>query len=207
MIMKKIFLLLLLMSLVSCVNVSGTFSAYQDLTFVDKDDEIHIVKDRYKAKLKLKSKKKFTLFVKGPKEKGGSKIVFTIPEDEDFPTRNGEIYLTAAEVEQPYNVHGVVDTDTRYEPPRNSTESCTITEKRKVCRWINGKKECYWEEISYPGQREVTYHYEEETRSFILELANPESPSETVGRFSGYKFDRDLVYDYKGPCRRVYIQR
>lgn len=172
-----------------------------------------------KAKIKFNSKKKVTLELKeGKKIKT---IEMKLPKGTKFPEHYGQLNLSAEEINQPFDLYAVVDTDIQKSETHFSHESCSYKVKERVCERVQVgevckerkrgrnagkvvcrpkmKRVCQNKWVTHYGQQEVEYHYTYTTTTVDVDLLRPQS-DHRYGQFSGSETDTDKVYEYKGRC-------
>ena len=105
--MKFLILLGLSMTIfASCDKLQGTMNLDQDLHLVKRNKPYIIPAGEYKASMKINSRKKATFKLEGADK---YKVKVQLPA-RDFPTRNGDFHISSSEIDQPYDLHGRVNT-------------------------------------------------------------------------------------------------
>ena len=139
---------------------------------------------------------KFKLFIDGRKEYH----TFRFPKGTKLPERNGEIFLTAAQVKQPYDVYATVNTARRESEVRRHWESCYYQRPYTVCTVDrNGRRRCYTEYESHHGRREVEYIDVYTDRLYELDLLT-QGTRTAMAKFNGSHSETDRRYIYQGQC-------
>lgn len=196
--MKSIFLLTAILSLTSCVNLKGVLTTHQTMSFKTKKKTIHVSQGAHKATIKFKSKKKLQLVLTKGRNK---KINFTIPGNVTIPRSNGEIFLTAAQTGQSYDLHGEIDTEYRSGPSQVSVESCSITRRVKECvRNDQGQRECRMIERTIEGRKRTRYHMDYQDKDLFVTFNVPNSAA-IAAKFHGTQHTSNKVIERVGPCR------
>ncbi len=196
--MKKL-LALALMSLLfaSCENIDGKFEAHNTLELRDGNSTDTIRPGKYEAVIKLrKSKVKLKL----TDDSGSDTYNFNLPKNVDLPTTNGSFSLTSAQVEQPYDVSGKIETDITMGTLRRERESCQYQEPYTVCYPTgNGGRTCHTEYRTRYGFRDVEYRIRTQDQRISFNLLRP-ATSGIEGRFTGREVTAERVYQYTGRC-------
>lgn len=190
--MKKLILLSLVLTMASCNNVKGTFTALVDLNFKGGTT---VTAGEHKAELKIR-KRSLTLEFSEDK-----KVKFVVPKNTDLPDRNGELTLTSGQVKQPFDVQGKVATEVTDGDSRRDYESCTYREPYQVCYVDDrGRRKCYTEYRDVRGYRNVQYFVRTEDKSLVVSLYTP-GTNILSASFNGRDLRRFRVYEYEGICR------
>lgn len=190
------------MAMSSCkLTLTGKLEAFDSLSFNPKKKKhgpILADAGTYSATLSFKSKKKIYLKFKDGKKK---KVLFRIPKGKKLPRTSGAFTLLSSESGQPYDLEGEIDTSFSSGPQTTSTESCSETYYRRVCRRNEeGKRECYREAYTEYGTRQVTGHYEY-TEKALSSILKDKNSGAVVGQFNGTHHDSTFSVDYYGGCR------
>jgi len=229
--MKNVMSLLALSFLTaSCVNLSGNLNVSETLTAKKRGGflnlqlkTVKIQPGNYSSNLKVNSERSFTLKLRAEKE-GDADILIPIKSETSFnlPT-TGLVEIKGADVSQPFDIKGSIETVVTSSDQIRTTESCTYTlpEQRceKVCTEIpttppvprEGERKpvnkaldcrivCQTVQVSYNGNRFVEYHNLYTARSLkanILEL----NSDKVLATFSGNGNEADRINDYVGECR------
>ena len=181
----------------SCVNLKGQLETFQEMTLKGKKGETTISVGEHKAKLRLRSKKKMTLTLTDGDNK---KFDFKIPEGTKLPQDSGTITLSAGQTGQPYDLEGIVETQTSVGPTRNESEHCTITRRVRRCRTNrDGQRVCREEVITLNGRRMIQYHIETQNKGLVLHFYKQDQS--TMGRFDGTEKTSRKIITRTGPCR------
>ena len=198
--MKKLVSLIILPFLfVACDDLDGTFEAFQNLEFKDrKNNTVTVSEGSYEAKIKFNSKKKMTLQL--DRESGETKIEFRIPKDIEFG-ENETVSLTAAQVNQNYDVDVTDENSVSVSGLQQGSESCNYRVPRRVCRRRpNGQMTCWTEWINVWGRRYVSYRVEVKTGLKTIEILSPGEPV-ALGEFIAPYEKSKTLYESVGPCR------
>ena len=153
-----------------------------------------ITAGEYEAEIKIKSKKKIDLYlmVNGNKERAR----FLVPEGRRIPTDNGTISLNAAEVKQPFDLHGTVTTDVTRGDRRYDRESCSYQQPYTICDPMGGCRTHYRTVFGY---RQVEFIPVTKDRVVSVELRTP-GTSEDLGVFNGRDVRVERDYLFYGNC-------
>ncbi|OUR99832.1 hypothetical protein A9Q84_02045 [Halobacteriovorax marinus] len=192
---SSILVLLLSLVFVSCETIDGSLETFSDINLKGKRGKVTTLNEGvYSAKIKLKSKRKMKLVI------GDDSFIFAIPRGTKFPTENGEIKLSSADVKQAYDVFGSIKTDVEHGSVRRDRESCSWDEPYTVCeRNSDGEVTCRTEYRTRYGWKEVRYHIDIIDKRLSVELLAPGSDS-IEGKFYGQERYAHKVYNYEGRC-------
>lgn len=183
--MKKMMLLMSVLLLsVSCVELNGTLQVNQPFNvkvksgFLNlKRKTITVAQGSYRAELTAKSKKNVTLELKG-----GSLGDISIPLKSDDSLNipfDGQIYIEGSKIEQPFNISGVIHTEVDHYGYTNEIVRCDLQRIERKCDKVckqDGSKEpkcdvvCRDVTVTFPGSKEVSYHYMRTDRQATLEF-------------------------------------
>ena len=211
---------------VSCMEVDGTLDVRQDMTFKNvkiesnsRKQNMTVPAGRYQAQLEFDSKDKVTLEIKDfYKNRTDIDIEFEIPKGSGIPQDNGTFFLTAAEVDQPYDVSGEVDTDITRSTQRRDQEQCTYTDYERRCQRVcqnicrtrpDGRRVCRQRcenrcrnvRVTRWGWRDIDYHVRTENKDYEVEILQP-GTNTTAALFVGNYRKSQTIVDYRGMCRR-----
>lgn len=207
--MKKLALTLVLMlGAVGCMNFEGTFKADEKLklvhtTMFGNEKTKTLQPGTYKTSFGFSSEDKMKLTFERPGEDLDVKIKF--PSNSDFPRRNGNIFLSASETGQRYDIQGRINTEYSQSRRYNERERCSWTEyrtdRRTHCdRHGNCRQICNQVPYTRYGYQRVEYRYEYTDRELHLELVKPRS-KQSVADYNGTDRDAQKVYLFQGMCR------
>ena len=192
----KYLLLLSLILLTSCETLTGNFSAYEEILLKDSKGESVKIRDGVylDSKLKLKSKRKLKLIV------DGTTFTFKIPRGTKIPTENGIIDLSSAEVKQPYDILGSINTEVEHGQVQRDSETCEWQEPYTVCRDdSNGRQICRTEYRTRYGHRDIQFHYDLISKDLTVSLSHP-GTNDMTARFEGHQRYYQRVVEYEGRC-------
>ncbi len=191
--MKNISLLIVALFLVSCETINGNFTATESLSLKKGSSSVSIPAGNYKASLRVTTKKvKLDIG-------DGNKYKFRIDPDA-IPRRNGSVFFSAAEVEQPYDVNTTVRSTVSETDSRSGSESCSYQQPYTVCYPDNrGRTRCHTEYRTVYGYRQVQYRVRTTDKSLLIHLQSP-GTEVSVASFEGRDVDRQRVYEYVGNC-------
>ncbi len=205
--MRAILLTLTLLSITSCINFRGTFTANENLklihTTVFGNDKVrNVPAGSYATRFKFTSEDK----VKFTFENGDNDIEVKVklPENRTFPREKGEINLPASQTGQRYDIKGFIDTRYSRSDVRRERESCSYTVYRRECRTTcdrrgNCRQICDRVPVTRYGYQEVEYRYRYTDRDLKLEMTVPGSDA-IVGSYRGDDRDVQKDYVYRGRC-------
>jgi hypothetical protein len=187
--MKKIIgLMALSLLLVSCENIYGTFDVEKAITLNSEDGMRVIRPGTYNATLKIRSK---NIRV----EINETQYNFSIPKNVKIPTTNGSFVLTSAQVKQPYNLFGQVETNSNYGPTYRQTEACQEQRPYTVCT----PQGCYTEMRMYYGWAQVVFNIRTDVRSTFVDFRYPQN-NDRAASFNAQDVSQTKVYQYRGQC-------
>lgn len=191
--MKKISLLIMALFFVSCETINGNFTASETLSLKKGSDRVNVPAGNYKASLRVTTKKvKLDIG-------DGNKYKFRIDPDA-IPRRNGSVFFSAAEVEQPYDVSTTVRSTVSESDSRAGSESCSYQQPYTVCYPDNrGRSRCYTEYRTVYGYRQVQYRVRTTDKSLNINLLSPGTEM-AVANFEGRDVNRERIYEYVGQC-------
>ncbi len=208
--MKKILLLSsLMMVLVSCKEISGTFLVNQDFSAnvnkkcgwnpfgsCDPNKKLQIPAGNYNAVIDFGSKTEIKIEMKANAFK--ETITLLRPKNFEFPT-NGDFVLTSVQVNQSFDVKGNVQTTVSESPLQRGNESCTYMAPVWVCSHDSyGRPYCHYENQSVWGYRFVEYYNRNTTRELSADLMQSQR---SLARFTGARTDSEKIYTYTSICR------
>ena len=211
----------------SCLKLEGNLQVSESLSAIEKYGFLNLKKRtikispaNYSASVKIISAKNFTLQLK----KDGNTIDIPVKAKNSLNIPiDGKFSIAAEQIGQPFNINGVINTDTESSSQTRELESCTKETKRVVCeRNLVGEQrkddhgkddhgrdghehdgdntpDCREITETYQGERRVVYHYETVDRDLQLEISK-ENSSAVSAVFSGKDSETSKVYDYTGNC-------
>lgn len=194
--MKKILLALSALFLfVGCETLDGNLDVREAIKLKNTDRNIVTLNPGIieNVSIKVKSKKKLELRLKGQEFK------FSVPKN-SIPENDGEFELSAAQIGQPYDIEGAVDTIVTRSGSRYERESCTYQRPITVCRPLpNGGQTCHTEFQTYYGWRDVRFHVNTYDKSVAIDFLKP-GTQDLVAVFNGGNISNVRVYEYQGQC-------
>lgn len=208
--MKKLFLVLgLMMGLVSCKEISGTFSVSQGFSAnvnkkcgfnpfgaCDPNKKLQVPAGTYNAAIDFGSKTEIKIEMKANAFK--ETITLLRPKNFEFPT-NGDFVLTALQVNQSFDVRGNVVTTVSDSALQRGNESCSYMAPVWVCNHDNyGRPYCHYENRSVWGYRFVEYYNRNTTRELVADLLESQR---SLARFTGARTESEKIYTYTSICR------
>jgi hypothetical protein len=191
----------------SCVSLDGQLDVKQMMSakkksgFLNlKTKEIQIQPDLYQAELKINSDKSFTL-----KLEGHDKILIPLKSEKDLNVpSNGRVFISHADINQPFDVSGLIQTDISSTEQQNAIEDCSFTVTENHCKKIcesekSCKIECKDEQVTIQGRHEVVYHYQTIHRDLAMDLLKQDK-GEVLASFHGTDSETSRIEDYSGRC-------
>lgn len=123
------------------MNVSSPFRITQKHTCNDYDDYCPPAEDKYvptghhDTELKVHGKRSASLVVNAH----GDRIVadINLPRGQELPKYEGDISIPGDQMDQDFDLQGRVSSNYYDSSTTYTTESCTKTEVRTMCRWVN----------------------------------------------------------------------
>lgn len=201
-------LLVVILLSASCVTLDGRLDVKQAMTakkksgFLNlKTKEIQIQPDLYEAHLKVNSDKSFTL-----KLEGHEKILIPLKSEKSLNIpRNGRVFISHSDINQPFDISGLISTDVTESEIQRAVENCTYTVTENHCRKIcenehSCKIECVDEQVEMHGERNVEFHYQTIHRDLAMELLKQDK-SEVLASFHGVDTETNRINDFEGRCR------
>lgn len=192
----------------SCVTLEGRLDVKQAMSakkksgFLNlKTKEIRIEPDLYEAQLKINSDKSFTL-----KLEGRDKILIPLKSEKDLNLpSNGRVFISHADINQPFDISGLITTDITNSEINHSIEECTFTVTENHCKKIceseqSCRIECKEESVQMQGHREVDYHFQTIHRDLAMDLLKQDK-GEVLASFHGTDVETNRITDYTGVCR------
>ncbi len=223
--MKHFLILAFALTLGGCYkkNIDGDFSVYEAFELKKGKKVITIEPNEYTATLRMKDRKKFQLVLPGVK---GKKFTFKFPKQFMVPRANGNLKLSARDLNQPVDVELNFNTNTNRSAAENVVESCSRTFYDRICRWettpgrrvcrtdSHGRRVCRNEPPrrrrvcrSVPrtiyGSRDVTVRFISTEKLYIADLFRPSS-DEIVATYKGREYSSRREVLNRGVCRLDY---
>lgn len=136
------------------------------------------------------------------------KVLVPPPAGQTIPEQEGEIFVSAAQSGQPVDMHGIMNTAFDRGPDQYGSQRCYEYRPVQVCQqvWVQDNHgghyvyQCHMEQQQVPGDQEVVYHVERETRTGTIHFMQP-NKSTTVGQFYGQAVSTNNVVTWQGYCR------
>lgn len=221
--MKQLMSVLLVsVAATACVHLDGQFDVKQPLNTKIKTGFLNLqTKDMqiqpgiYDATVKSMSDKKLFLKIK-PRGVDQKDILIPIKSKDDLniPTA-GEFELTAAEIDQPFNVLGSIKTDYSESSRQREIQSCTITRVERHCVEVSSLDRqpptpgptprpqprivCTDVTISIPGEKVVEFHTIYTSRDVTANFVDPQT-KDVLAELSSSGSESRRVTDYESPC-------
>lgn len=212
--MKKFATLLAVLLLsTSCLDLNGTlhvresFNVKKKSGFLNLKTKLVELKPAvYKAELDVKSDKNYTLKLEGG-DIGEIKVPIKADKDLNVPW-DGKFAISHEQIDQPFDVVGVINTDVSYSEIRTTVENCSWTTTERRCEKIcTGEREtrkcdvvCRDITITHNGRKEVDYHYRWTRRDISLEFMR-ENSTALVATMSATDTQTDRIVDHESLCR------
>lgn len=193
------------LSLDGQLNVHETFRVKKKSGFLNlKTKEVEVRPASYKASLKVKSDKNYTLELEGG-DLGKILVPIKAEKDLDIP-RDGKFAISHEKINQPFDVTGFINTDVSFSGINYSIENCTWTTKEnrceKVCTGEPRKCDVVCKEftITHEGRKEVDFHYRWTKRDIDLEFMKAGSTG-LVATMRATDTETDKIIDRESLCR------
>ncbi len=196
----------------SCVSLDGKLEVKEAIQVKKKGGFLNLKRKLvtlepgiYTAEVNALGEKNFNLKLTG---RDNFKIPLQTKKDIDLPRFDGEFKVAGADLDQPFDVKGNLDTKIDISETREKEESCsyTVTEQRceKVCVVTNDVRKCDVvcnpEYITKYGYQYVRYHMRTTKRFLDLELLALGS-DKVLASFSGDSYETNQINEYVGICR------
>jgi hypothetical protein len=220
--MKKLIILSsVLLSLVGCDSINGTLTVNEKINLKKKGGflnlgrkSVSIEANEYDARLTILGQDNFALIL----DKGGNRVSIPLKSKKDLnvPTFDGEFKISHADIDQPYDLKGTIQTDISRSSTQESIEACTWESRETKChiecqdvvtrdnRGVERtekkcSKICEDYTITHHGRREVIFHYRTTHRdlNFLFLEANTEK---SVANFIGQNTQTDKIIEHHGIC-------
>lgn len=211
--MKKVLTLIgLSLMLTSCVDITGRLDIRESMQVKKKAGFLNLKRKTvtlapglYTATVSALGDKNFNLKLEG---RDNFKIPLKTEKDIYLPTSNGEIRVSGADLDQPFDVRGTIYTHVDRSESRTTTQSCTwtSTEQRceKVCvvteRFRNCDIQCQPITITHNGYQHVDYHIRTTYRDLKLQLLE-RNGEKLLATFNGDDTATDRIVERTGICR------
>jgi hypothetical protein len=209
--MKKLATLLgIVLITTSCLKLEGNLKVSESISvkekyglFNSKTRTITVAPGKYEAALKIKDEDSFVLKL----EKGGKTIDVPIKLDKeiDLP-RNGKFSVAHGKTSVGLNLNGTVETEVESSGITDTTESCTIESRHRICERVCSRETRRCDNICRDivtiseGHRDVAYHYDTTTTRLELELSKANSTA-VAAEFNGKDVSTQRINDHYGSCR------
>ncbi len=147
----------------------------------------------------FKSKKEVHMLVKVSK-KQEERIRLKSKTDLPFPAQGGDLVLTGAQINQPFNILAHVDYNRSETPEQYRIESCSVSREVRVCKLQPENTEiCTRETRTLSGRQEVRYYKVSETRVLTGELESL-TDGRTLATLSSNNYESWDVVTGRSPC-------
>jgi hypothetical protein len=220
--MKNLFLLVLVSAIAtSCVSIDGNLIVSEKMSLKKKGGflnlgrrNVDIEANQYDAHLTALGKDNFALIL----QKGDERVSIPLKSKNELkvPTFDGEIRISHNDIDQPYDLRGMINTDISYSPTQEVIESCTWDTTETKChvechevitrdsRGVERKenkcdKICEDYTVTHRGRKEVIFHYTTTRRDLSFEFLKADSQN-AVAHFSGRSVETDKIIEREGIC-------
>jgi hypothetical protein len=220
--MKNLILLASLTLLAtSCVSLDGNLLVTEKMTLKKKGGflnlgrkNVDIEANQYDAHVTALGKNNFALILNRGQERISIPIV--AKTEIKIPTFDGEFKLNHADIDQPYDLKGLIHTDVTYSPTQEAIESCSwnttetrcqiectdvvtkdekgVEHKEKKC-----EKVCQDFTIIHNGRHEVIFHYTTTHRDLGFEFLKADT-AQSVAHFQGQSNETVRNVEREGIC-------
>ena len=209
--MKKMVMMLgVLLLSTSCLTLDGSLQVREAFTVKKKSGflnlktkEVRIDPAGYRASLKVKSDKNYSLQLEGGSI-GKIDVPLKAKSDLNIPF-DGAFNISHEQIDQPFDVAGIINTDIDESGYTNAVEACSwnITERKcdKVCDKDNKcDVVCRDVSVTLKGHKDVAYHYRTTRRDLSLDFTRAGSTS-LVASFAGSDVATEKIVDRESQCR------
>lgn len=205
----------------SCVSIDGNLTVTEKMTLKKKGGflnlgrkNVDIEANQYDAHVTVLGKDNFALIL----QRGDERISIPVKSKNELkvPTFDGEFKIAGSEIDQPYDLKGMINTDISYSPSREEIEACTWDTKETRChiechdvvtkdeRGVERKenkcqKLCEDFTITHHGRREVQFHYTTTARDLNFHFLKMGS-EQSVAHFIGHSTETERVIERAGIC-------
>ncbi len=124
-------------------------------------------------------------------------VTMTIPQNHNIPTENGTFKLEARDLNQTFDLTGVVATEVTESELMKGYESCTYQRYEQICNVINNQVTCYDRPVTVNGQQYVEYTNKNTDQQLKVKFVERTT---TLALFDGAKSYSERQYQYKGNC-------
>lgn len=153
----------------------------------------------YSLRILFKSKKEVHLLLKASKKKE-ERIRLKGNTELPFPAQGGDLFLSAAQINQPFNVVARVDYSRSETPERFRIDSCSVSREVRVCKLQADNTEvCSRETRALSGRQEVRFYTVSESRILTGELESP-TDGATLAQLSASNHEGWDVITGRSPC-------
>lgn len=199
------------LGLVGCRNsIEGTLSVQE--TFIGKafqklpcngesgdpcytEKDVQIPRGSYRAQINFNNRTEFEVQIK---TKNTNTLKFRLPSDLNIP-ENGTFTLSSGQSGQPFDLVGIVETESRRSQVFRERETCTVERWEQECYITPQGRVCHNVLRTYPGFRDVEFYYIDTDQRIAVHLASSKEKS-VFAVFNGEQTTRDRRYTYQGPC-------
>lgn len=161
--------------------------------YTEKDVQIN--PGSYKTQINFNNRTEFEVQIKA---KNTTTLKFRLPSDLNIP-ENGTFTLSPRQSGQPFNLVGIVETESRRSQVFRERESCTVERWEQECYITPQGRVCHNVLRTYPGFRDAEFYFIDTDQRLAVHLAAPQDAS-VFAVFNGEKSTRDRRYTYQGPC-------
>ncbi len=191
--MKKLIIAIALLSLSSCVDLTGQLKVFKSFKVKSDSQLVTVSEGQYTTQLDIKKNRtKVTL------ENSSNKIKFEIKTSttNSIP-QNGSFELKSSEINQPFNVHGQVETKVSRTSTKNDYESCRYQDTQTICT----PQGCVVQTIDRVGMKTIQYYDEYKDQKVDFSIINEISVDDIFGEFSSQSRSARRVIVREGHCQ------
>ncbi len=213
--MKLFSMLLIMLSLVACnKEYDGSFEVFKDVDLaVGKIKKkkprpiITVAQGTYRG-VEFKASSKSSIKIKIPGLNDDKFIKLVIGKDSIKALKNYDFNLSSTQISQDFGVTGSRDTNYQDGPIINSSETCSYTIYRTVCRRVCRinqygqqvcRRICRQQPVTHWGHRDVSYYTRTTSHEVKLNFID-EVLDEKIAEFNGVDYDYDKFYTYQSRC-------
>jgi hypothetical protein len=214
-------LLLISVFAASCINLNGQLNVEQTMSAKTKGGFLNLKKrtvtvapGSYNADLKINGDKNFVLKLQLSNDSDKEILIPIKSRDSLNLPDNGDVRISGDDISQPFDINGIIKTDTSESSTTTSRESCTYTrrEKRleKVCTTTNPRgsdvsvtrcEEVVRNvEVSVAGTRLVDSHIRYTNRVLTAKF-NDINTAAQLATFRASGTTSEKINDFVGICR------
>ena len=186
--------------------VGGNLQVDQSITLkARKGKKVELSPGNSKANISFKhffGKRNLILKVDGQK-----KVRFKVPKGTQFPSFEGELFLSSDQTGQDYDIYSSVNTDVFNGPIRNYARACGETRFYRQCVINEQGERTRVRKSYYLRGSQVVYAYNQTTTKYVYSELS--SSGDQVAKFNGQNTSTREIIDHADPChiRPVELRR